>query len=90
MFICHAYVDKTKFHDGRTVTSIGVLGFPKIEIERGNLREISREILLNSCSSTKEAAQKKERSSEPPWELALAGCFYKLRTKWACMKRWAF
>ena len=47
------------------VTGIGILGFPKIEVERVNPREISRQVLLSLCSSTREAAQKKDGSSEP-------------------------
>ena len=66
------------------VTCLRVLGF--LEATRRNPREVSRQILLSLCLSTREAAQRKGRCSELAWGLALLVCFYKLGTKLADVK----
>lgn len=64
----------------------GVLGFPKTEV-RSPAREIFWEIVLGLCWSTREAA---ERKSVMTGGLTLLGCFYKLETRGACVKRLSF
>lgn len=44
--------------------------------------DISKQILSSLCSSSKEAAPRKGRSSEQAQGLALLGYFYKLGTNW--------
>lgn len=65
-------------------TSIGVLEFSRIEIERKPQKKF--QILLSLWLSTGEAAQRKGGSFELTCGLTLLGCFCKLGTKGACPK----
>lgn len=66
-----------------TITGFwGSLGSPK-QKSRGTAREISGQILLSFCSSTRETAQ----SKESPSKLALLGCFYKAGDKEGYLKK---
>lgn len=72
------------------LTALVFVDSPKYK-SRGDPREISRQILLGLCSSTREAGSTEERKVFCTGsELALLGCFYELGTNLVCRKRWAF
>lgn len=63
------------------VTGVRVLDFPKIETDRKPQNSFQTNFIKLMAQ-----AQRKGRSSELTWGLALLGCFYKLGTKWAYVK----
>ena len=72
-----------------SLTGIGVLGFSKIEIERKHQRNFQTDF-IKLILKYKGVRTEERRSSEVAQQLALLGCFYKLGTKQAYVKRWAF
>ena len=86
------WFESQKVKLGGGVTSVGILGFPKLEIERklqGNFQtDFIKLILEDKGSSTEES---KVLGIDWGWRvLAVLGCIYKLGTKQASVKRWAF